>query len=456
MYERDTIVALSTAPGMAAIAVIRLSGDAAISIADKLFYGKKKISDCASHTAHFGKIIFNDKLLDEVVLTLFKAPHSYTRENIVEISCHGSTYIVQQILQACMQSGARAAKAGEFTLRAFLNGALDLSQAEAVADLIHSESDASHQLALKQMRGGFSSEIKMLRDELIHLASLLELELDFSEEDVEFANRTQLTELLQRIRGYVTTLMDSFRLGNVLKSGVTTVIAGRPNAGKSTLLNALLNEDRAIVSEIPGTTRDTIEESLNINDIRFRLIDTAGIRNAADEIEKIGVQKTLQKIQQSALLVYLFDVNELKEEEVLKDIRQLQVSDIPIIPVGNKSEERDLDELHANYHQLPDVIFLSAKNKSNLNDLKHILVEKVLSGFTKLPEVVVSNARHYDALLRTQQAIDDAQNGIEYQHSKEFIALDLRRALDALGSIAGTVSSEDLLDNVFSRFCIGK
>lgn len=456
MYERDTIVALSTAPGISAIAVIRLSGDEAIAIADNIFSGKKKLADCASHTAHFGKIIFKNKVLDEVVTTIFKAPHSYTRENVVEISCHGSPYIVQQILQACMLSGARAAKAGEFTLRAFLNGALDLSQAEAVADLIHSESEATHQLAMQQMRGGFSNEIKRLRDELIQLASLLELELDFSEEDVEFANRDQLTELLHRIRRHVVSLMDSFQLGNVLKQGVTTVIAGRPNAGKSTLLNALLNEERAIVSDIPGTTRDTIEETLNINGILFRLVDTAGIREAADEIEKIGVQKTLKQIEQSALMLYVFDVNELNEEEVLSDLQKLNRSDITTICVANKCEQKDYEILKTDYEKIPDILFISAKTHQHLNDLKHVLVDKILQGRASLPDVVVSNARHYDALLRTQQAIDDTLSGLEHQLSKELIALDLRQALQALGEIAGTVYHDELLDFIFSKFCIGK
>ena len=456
MYNRDTIVALSTAPGTAAIAVIRLSGDEAIRLADRLFHGKKKLADCASHTAHFGQIKSADQLIDEVVVTVFKAPHSYTKENTVEISCHGSAFIVQEILQACIQQGARTAKAGEFTMRAFLNGTLDLSQAEAVADLIHSESEAAHRMAIEQMRGGFSDEIKRLRDELIQLASLLELELDFSEEDVEFANRDQLNELLLRIRKYVTSLMDSFQLGNVIKNGVTTVIAGRPNAGKSTLLNALLNEERAIVSEIPGTTRDTIEESLNINGIVFRLIDTAGIRDAADEIEKIGVQKTMQKIQQSALLIYLFDVNGMREEDVLQDLKQLPIQDMPLILVGNKCEERNPDELSAGFSGLNQVIFIAAKTNQHLQDLKHRLVDAVLTGNKSIPDVVVSNARHYDALLRTQTALDDALTGIALQHSKELIALDIRQALDALGEIAGIIYHDDLLDHIFSKFCIGK
>lgn len=456
MHNRDTIVALSTAPGTAAIAVIRLSGADAIPLADRLFHGKKKLADCASHTAHFGRIQSGGRWIDDVVVTVFKAPHSYTKEHTVEISCHGSTYIVQQILQACIQQGARTAKAGEFTMRAFLNGTLDLSQAEAVADLIHSESEAAHRMAIEQMRGGFSDEIKRLRDELIQLASLLELELDFSEEDVEFANRDQLNELLLRIRKYVTSLMDSFQLGNVIKNGVTTVIAGRPNAGKSTLLNALLNEERAIVSEIPGTTRDTIEESLNINGILFRLIDTAGIRDAADEIEKIGVQKTMQKIQQSALLIYLFDVNGIREEDVLQDLKQLPIQDMPLILVGNKCEERNPDELDASFGGLDQVIFIAAKTKQHLQDLKHRLVDAVLVGNKSMPDVVVSNARHYDALLRTQTALDEALTGIALQHSKELIALDIRQALDALGEIAGIIYHDDLLDHIFSKFCIGK
>jgi tRNA modification GTPase len=456
MYHNDTIAALSTAPGIGAIAVIRLSGDEAITICDNIFKGNKNLSEVATHTAHFGKIISGGMEIEEVVVTIFRGPNSYTKENVVEISCHGSQYVVQHILSATLAHGARLAKPGEFTMRAFLNGRFDLSQAEAVADLIASESEASHRFALQQMRGGFSNEIKKLRTELIHFASLLELELDFSEEDVEFANRNELTALLKKIQQVVKHLAESFRLGNVIKNGVATVIAGRPNAGKSTLLNVLLNEERAIVSAIPGTTRDTIEEILNIEGIQFRLIDTAGIREAGDEIERIGVEKTMQKIQQSAMVVYLFDVNELNADEVLKDIEAFRLKGIPLIIAANKIDDKDTAFLHKKFNKLENIVFVSAKESLHIEQLKEKLLEAVLSNEIKMPDNVVTNSRHFDALQRTGIALTDALNGIEQQYSKELIALDIRQALNVLGEITGEITNEDLLDNIFSKFCIGK
>jgi len=330
MFANNTIVALSTPQGISAIAVIRLSGKDAISITNSVFKGKK-LTEQPSHTIHFGKILDGDEPLDEVVVALFKAPQSYTKEDVVEITCHGSPYIVQKILELLIRKGAQPAKAGEFTLRAFLNGRFDLSQAEAVADLIAAESETSHRAAINQMRGGFSSEIKQLREQLIHFASMIELELDFAEEDVEFANREQLKKLITQLLSHTTHLIDSFRLGNVIKNGVTTVIAGRPNAGKSTLLNALLNEERAIVSEIPGTTRDVIEEVIHLNGISFRLIDTAGIREATDVIEKIGVERTMEKIRQSAIVLYLFDVKTQTLNDLENDLTKLSLNNLSII-----------------------------------------------------------------------------------------------------------------------------
>lgn len=454
MINEETIVALSTAPGTGAIAVIRLSGTEAISICNKIFSGKD-LTRQPTHTVHFGKIKEGNREVDEVVVTLFKAPHSYTKEDVVEISCHGSHYIIQQIIQLLIKNGARPAKAGEFTLRAFLNGRMDLSQAEAVADLIASDSASAHELAMQQMRGGFSGKIKKLRDELIHFASLIELELDFSEEDVEFANRDQLKSLIEKLKTEIQNLKSSFELGNVLKNGVNTVIAGRPNAGKSTLLNALLNEERAIVSEIPGTTRDAIEEVLNIGGIQFRLIDTAGIRDAEDVIERIGVEKTMEKIRQSAIVVYLFDVNTATVAEVKEDIEKLHLHSVPSLIVGNKTDATTGAEVKKKFEGIATV-FISAKNHSQTDELKKQLLDLVLSRKAKTADTVVSNIRHYDALVNTETALNDTLNGLAGNISKELIALDIRRALNYLGGITGQITSEDLLQNIFSRFCIGK
>lgn len=455
LIQTDTIVALSTPPGIGAIAVIRLSGSDAIDITQKLFHGKD-LSQQQTHTAHFGKLIFNGEELDEVVVTLYKAPRSYTKENLVEISCHGSPYIIQRVLEALLQSGARAADAGEFTMRAFLNGRFDLAQAEAVADLIASDSAASHRLALGQLRGGVSNKIKQLREELIHFASLLELELDFAEEDVEFADRTQLNALVDNVMNTVNDMLDAFKLGNALKNGVNTVIAGRPNAGKSTLLNALLNEERAIVSAIPGTTRDTIEETLNVDGILFRLIDTAGIREAEDEIERIGVSRTMEAVQRSAVVVYVFDVNEVTESEIKSDVQKLQTENTTIILVGNKSDMVSSELLKQKFNGLVDVLFISAKEKQGLEKLRDALTQSVLQGRTSVPDTLVTNARHNEALRQSANALVDARQGIEAGASKELIALDIRRAIQSLGEIIGAVSTDDLLDNVFSKFCIGK
>ncbi|MFK8103202.1 MAG: tRNA uridine-5-carboxymethylaminomethyl(34) synthesis GTPase MnmE [Saprospiraceae bacterium] len=455
----DTIVALATPTGVGAIGVIRLSGPKAIEIVDRLFKAKK-LNEQGSHTIHFGTIRDEqDLIIDEVLVSLFIAPRSYTKENVVEVSCHGSSYIHQQLLALFIRQGARMANPGEFTLRAFLNGQLDLSQAEAVADLIASSSESSHAIAMKQMRGGFSDEIKRLRTELINFASLIELELDFGEEDVEFADRDDLKVLIEKIQKLLKSLIDSFQLGNVIKHGVNTVIAGRPNAGKSTLLNALLNEDRAIVSDIAGTTRDTIEEVLNIQGIEFRLIDTAGIREAQDQIEAVGVQKTLEKIKQSALLIYVFDVVRTNPEDVAADLKKLVGPNLHLLAVANKMDLNPYTEAkHYTSEFLHEDQFIptSAINKMNIEYLKERLHQAVLSKQVNLESTIVSNIRHYDALQRSYESLADALHGMETGVTSDFIAMDIRRALAYLGEITGEISTDDLLGNIFSKFCIGK
>lgn len=462
--NEDTICALATPQGLGAIAVIRISGNKAIEIGNQIFFSKskkKKLTDQASHTIHFGVIKDGDMIVDEVLASLFKNPHSYTGEDTIEFSCHGSPYIQQLILEVLVKNGARMANPGEFTLRAFLNKKLDLSQAEAVADLIASESEASHQVAIHQMRGGFVLQLKKLRDDLIHFASLIELELDFGEEDVEFAKRDDLKKLVVDIQKFISQLMGSFKLGNVIKTGISTVIAGRPNAGKSTLLNALLNEDRAIVSEIAGTTRDTIEEILVINGVQFRLIDTAGIREATNAIEAMGVKKTFEKVAQSALLVYLYDITEISQEEVKNDILSLDKIGLKILVVGNKKDEAY--KLHDNlmehlFESIPkDHLLISAKTKDYVNVLKENMYEAIIGDY-KLTETtgIVSNMRHYEALKNANEAFDKVLLGLDSGLSGDLLAIDIRAALYHLGLITGEVTTDDLLESIFSRFCIGK
>jgi len=475
----DTIAALATPPGVGAIAVLRLSGPRALIIADGVFRGKR-LENQASHTAHFGRIEDESgRTLDEVLVTLFRAPKSYTGEDQVEISVHGSPYIQQEVLQLLLRRGARLAQPGEFTLRAFLNGKMDLSQAEAVADLIAGESEAAHSVALRQLRGGFKSEIAQLREELIHFASLVELELDFSEEDVEFADRAQLKNLVQKIQGYIRALLQSFALGNALKTGVATVIAGRPNAGKSTLLNALLNEERAIVSEIAGTTRDTIEEVLNIKGVQFRLIDTAGIREAQDQIEALGVQRTMEKIQQASILMYVWDVSSTTIPEVHHDLNQLPTDNSQVLIVCNKMDRNPYFQtdwlLNPTDPNIPPYLLegsfpenssftihhsslvpLSAKNQMNIGYLKEKLFDLAIGEGVQTEGTVVTNARHYDALQRADNALTDVLTGLDTGITGDFIAIDIRRALNCLGEITGEIGVEDLLGNIFGKFCIGK
>ncbi|UEG52106.1 tRNA uridine-5-carboxymethylaminomethyl(34) synthesis GTPase MnmE [Mucilaginibacter daejeonensis] len=453
---QDTIVALATPNGTGAIGVIRLSGTDAIQIANSVFKGKD-LTRQATHTIHYGTVVDNGLVLDEVLMSIFVGPRSYTRENVVEISCHGSNYIIQSIIKLLIKKGARSAKPGEFTLRAFLNGQFDLSQAEAVADLIASDSQASQQVALQQLRGGYSNELQTLREQLVHFASMIELELDFSEEDVEFANRSQLKQLIHDLTRIIGKLIRSFELGNAVKQGINTVIAGRPNAGKSTLLNALLNEERAIVSHIAGTTRDTIEETLNINGINFRLIDTAGIREATDAIEQIGVQKTMEKISQSALLLYVFDAATITADELQQDINSLHKPGIPTLVIANKI---DLNTGYSTYQALmPEGVqfaAVSAREKTHIDDLQQLIYETAIQGRLNGNETLVTNIRHLEALQRTEQALIRTLEGIDTQTTSDFLAMDIKQALHYLGEITGTVTTDDLLDNIFSKFCIGK
>jgi len=454
MNHEQTIVALATPTGTGAIGVIRLSGPDAISIAQSVFKGKD-LTKQQSHTIHFGNIVDGDLILDEVLISLFVAPRSYTRENVVEISCHGSAYIIESIIKLLMKKGARAAKAGEFTLRAFLNGQMDLSQAEAVADLIASNSKASQQVALQQLRGGFSNQLQTLRGQLVQFASLIELELDFSEEDVEFANRDQLKQLTHDITRIIGSLIQSFELGNAIKQGVNTVIAGRPNAGKSTLLNALLNEERAIVSHLPGTTRDTIEEVLNIHGINFRLIDTAGIREATDAIEQIGVQRTMEKISQSALLIYVYDAEQITLEELNQDIKSLQKPGVAMLAVANKIDLLSAEQIAAIPHSQNDVV-ISAKEKFHIDDLKNKIYHAAIKDQLGANETLVTNIRHLEALQKTEESLIRVLSGIDGGITSDFLATDIKQALHYLGEITGVVTTDDLLENIFSKFCIGK
>ena len=449
----DTIVALSTAQGIAAIAVIRLSGRDCFSIVQKCFKGADLAAQ-RSHTLHFGSIWRDGQLIDEVVASVYKNPKSFTKEDSVEISCHGSPVIVKEILKVLIGHGARLAEPGEFTKRAFLNGRFDLAQAEAVADLINAETDNARQAAINQMRGGFSKEINHLREELIHFASLIELELDFGEEDVEFAKREDLRDLIVKIRGYIRSLMDSFDQGNVIKNGVPTVIAGKPNAGKSTLLNVLLNEERAIVSEIPGTTRDVIEDEMVLGGINFRFIDTAGLRETEDIIEAMGVERTRERMKKASLIIYLFDLSQTTLEEIGQQEAHLDELGVPYIKVGNKLDRAEnglLEKLSPR-----NFVFISASNHTNIQELK----DKVLSHFqvraVKTGDVMVTNLRHFTSLQNTDDALKRVLEGMAQGITGDFLAMDIRQALHYLGEITGTITTEDLLANIFGRFCIGK
>lgn len=449
----DTICALSTANGMGAIAVIRVSGTEAFAIVSSIF--SKEVAKQDSHTAHFGVIKNGTKLIDEVVITVFKNPASFTGEDVVEIGCHGSVFIQQEILKILLSKGCRLAKAGEFSMRAFANGKFDLSQAEAISDLISSTTEASHKLAMQQMRGGFSDEINGLREELINFASLIELELDFSEEDVEFADRTQLNELLGRISVKLDSLIDSFSFGNAIKNGVPISIIGAPNSGKSTLLNKFLKEEKAIVSNIAGTTRDIVEDEIVIEGIKYRFIDTAGIRDTENEIEKIGIQRAIEKAGKSAIILYLFDANgdleQVKQEfELLHS--QLTDQSMDVIWVANKMDLlTDKSKLKG-----LDCIEISASEGNNLEELTNEIIRITNSKQSEQQQVVVTNVRHYEALTKANDAITQVTNALEMGIPGDLVAVDIRQALHFLGEITGEISTDELLGNIFSRFCIGK
>ena len=459
--RKDNICALATASGRGAIAVIRVSGPDAIALCDPLFQSKKKgkrLLDVESHTVHLGTFMDAQQLIDEVLITVFKGPHSYTGENVVEISCHGSTFIQQQIIQLLIREGCRTAEPGEFTFRAFMNGKMDLSQAEAVADLISSTNEKSHHLALSQMRGGFSNEIQMLRQELIKFASLIELELDFSTEDVEFADRSQLENLLNRLKQVLRRLIDSFALGNVLKNGIPVAIVGAPNVGKSTLLNVLLNEERAIVSDIAGTTRDTVEDEIVMEGIGFRFIDTAGIRDTQDTIESIGIEKTFEKIHEAKVVLYLFDAATANLQEVEEDVKKLEniTEGKQLIVLANKIDQGDVSQIEQDFASLPNILFISAKQKEKVQSLKQLLTEKVQQGLLSNEDVVVSNSRHYEALSKALENVVQVQVGLVSGISGDLLAMDIRQALFHLGEITGEITTDDLLDSIFRDFCIGK
>ncbi|WP_254091742.1 tRNA uridine-5-carboxymethylaminomethyl(34) synthesis GTPase MnmE [Dawidia soli] len=453
MQHSDTIVALATAQGISAIAVIRLSGPDAIDLVQRTFRGKD-LREQPSHTIHFGTIVDGDRMIDEVLVAIFKGNRSFTKEPSVEISCHGSPVIAKEIIKVLLKQGARLAEPGEYTKRAFLNGRFDLAQAEAVADLIHAETDNARQAALNQMRGGFSKEIAHLREELIHFASLIELELDFGEEDVEFAKRDDLRHLIERIQSYLRALIQSFDHGNVIKNGVPTVIAGKPNAGKSTLLNALLNEEKAIVSDIPGTTRDVIEDEMILGGINFRFIDTAGLRETQDVIEAMGVERTRERMKKASVILYLIDLSSTTSAQIEEEEGTLKELGIPYLKVGNKIDKADptlVETLRSH-----DFTFISAAGKTNIQGLKDRLLDLFKIRTVTTGDVLVTNLRHYQNLLQTNDALTRVLDSMDNGITGDFLAMDIRQALHYLGEITGSITTEDLLDNIFSKFCIGK
>lgn len=461
--QLEPIAALATAPGIGALSIVRVSGEGAIEITNRIFKGKD-LTQQPGYTVHFGTLrergtdgLTDGAIIDEVLVTVFRAPASFTKEDAVEISCHGSDFIVRQILRRFAQEDVRLARPGEFTQRAFLNGQFDLVQAEAVADLIAADSEASHRAALTQLRGGFSKQLKTLRQQLIDFVALVELELDFGEEDVEFAKRDQLRNLMQSIRQVIQPLIASFSAGNVIKNGIPTVIVGKPNAGKSTLLNALLNEDKAIVSDIPGTTRDIIEDELFIDGIRFRLIDTAGLRQATDTIEAIGIERTQQKMREAALIVYLFDGANVSAEDLQSALTEIRETGKPYLLVGNKADatpaakRQTLDEVAGE-----PIRWISARDQQ-VADLQAALSERARTDATVQPgSAVVTNARHHEHLTATDDALARAIGHLDAGVTADWLAMDLRAALRHLGELTGEVTTDDLLDSIFSRFCIGK
>jgi len=457
MINQETIIALATPNGLGAISVIRISGLNAISVTEKLFKpkGNKKLSNQKSHTVHLGHLMKNGHELDEVLVTLFKGPHSYTGENTIEISCHGSTFIQQEIIDLFIENGIRVANPGEFTLRAFINGKMDLNQAEAVADLIASENEGSHKLAMEQMKNGFSNDLKKLRAELLHFSSMIELELDFSQEDVEFAERSEFKKLTVKIQTELEKLIDSFKSGNVLKNGISVTIAGKPNAGKSSLLNTLLNEDKAIVSDIPGTTRDSIEDSLVIDGINFRFTDTAGLRETEDIIESKGIEKTKEKINNARILIYLFDSNDTTFNEINSDMKSFKREDLSVLLVRNKVDLKNTNQNLINQLEKFEIIEISANHIDSVSSLKKRLVNEIniLNPYT---DTVISNSRHYEALMKALKAIKEVNMGLKSDISGDLLSVDIRKSIEHLAEITGEITNDDVLGNIFANFCIGK
>jgi tRNA modification GTPase len=460
MEINDDIVAISSPAGMGAIAIIRISGPNAISKFQPFFKSlkKKKLVDQKSHTLHFGEFISNDQVVDEILVSVFEKGKSFTGDESVEITCHGSTYIQKTIVEKLLKKEIRLAKPGEFTMRAFLNGKLDLTQAEAVSDLIYSDSKAMHKISLNQMRGGFQSELKLLRSDLLNFLSMIELELDFAEEDVSFANKKDLVKIVDKVEEKLITLKDSFRFGNAIKNGVPVAIAGKPNAGKSSLLNTLLNEDKAIVSNIPGTTRDAIEDTAFIDGIKFRFIDTAGLRETTDEIEIKGIEITKSKILKASILIYLFDVNDTNENEILKDLVEFYNDDLKIILVKNKIDLKCNSKINSkNFKKfnIDSILEISAINKQSVNTVRETLSKEFNSGSSK-SDVIVTNLRHYNALSKSIESIEKVREAIENEVSGDLLSIDLRNVINNVGEITGEISNDEMLGNIFSNFCIGK
>ena len=463
MIQNDSIIALATPSGIGAISVIRISGEDAINIVSKKFnsISGKELKNQKTHTIHLGHIIENNRIIDEVLVSVFKNPSSYTGENVVEISCHGSSYIQQEIIQLFLKNGCRMADNGEFTMRAFLNGKMDLSQAEAVADVIASNSSASHQLAIQQMRGGITNELKDLRAKLLDFAALIELELDFSGEDVEFADRTKFKELVATISSVLKKLIDSFSFGNAMKNGIPVAIIGEPNVGKSTLLNSLFNEEKAIVSEIAGTTRDAIEDELIIEGVAFRFIDTAGIRQTNDIVESIGIRKTFEKAENAQLLIFLIDSNKfvgskstfLEEIETIKN----RFPNKRLLLIANKIDSLPKKQRKEITTSVKDILLLSAKEKIGITTLLEELTSFVNRGALSNNETIVTNSRHFEALNNALNAINSVQEGIDLEISTDLFSIDIRECLRHLGNITGEYDvDKDILGHIFSNFCIGK
>lgn len=458
--NNSTIAAIATANGVGAIGVIRVSGKDAITIADKVFRGAN-LSQAKSHTLHYGHIYDGDKLIDEVVISLFRSPRSFTTEDSVEISGHGSPFVLEQILQILIRNGAKMAQPGEFTLRAFMHGRIDLSQAEAVADLIASNSDAGRELALQQMRGGFANELKTLRTQLIDFAALLELELDFSEEDVEFADRSDLINHVKQIQQVLGALKKSFQYGNAIKNGVAVALVGKPNAGKSSWINALTNDEISIVSTIAGTTRDKVEAQLNIEGVLFRLIDTAGIRITEDEIESIGVERAVQTIQKAELILYIFDISITSYEEFEKELKDIQEQNnkAPLIILANKYDlvEAEMKSVDERFRRHENLLFISAHKADDVSQLKEKMLTRINALNSSESNHVVSNARHYEALQQAYQDVTQVLHAFDMQVTSELIAHDMRNAINSIGTITGEVDiDQDILGTIFGKFCIGK